>query len=95
MESIAGKHDTYWLVQPLVEAGLRIEEIGELVGRLGFEAVVCDSRTFDARASSLVDGLPAGVRAAWVETIHRMITAPRPRPAQDAAAPPVRPAPPG
>ncbi|NEK84993.1 hypothetical protein GCU60_04350 [Blastococcus saxobsidens] len=92
MESYAPEQETYWVVQPLVDAGLRLEEIRDLVGRLGFEAVVSDSRSLDAAASSLVLDQPADVRAAWVETINRMITAPRPAP--DAGPPPFRPAPP-
>ena len=93
MESYAPQQETYWLVQPLVEAGLPLEEIRDLVGRLGFEAVVRDGRSFDAAASGLVLDQPADVRAAWVETIHRMIVSSRP--AADAGEPAIRPAPPG
>ena len=91
MESFAPHHETYWLVQPLLEARLPLEEIEDLVCRLGFEAVVCDGRTFDTRAGELVSDRPAEIRAAWVETIDRMIGSARTDPAP--GAPPVRPAP--
>ena len=91
MESFALEQETYWQVQPLMEAGLPLDEIRDLLCRLGFEAVVCDSRSFDTRASGLVADLPAGVRAAWVETISRMVAGPQ----DGAGVPPVRPAPPG
>lgn len=78
MESFAPGHETYWIVQPLLEAGLPPEEIRDLVVRLGFEAVVCDGRRIDARVRDLVDEHPPDVRGAWVETITRMITGPAP-----------------
>ncbi|CCG03872.1 hypothetical protein [Blastococcus saxobsidens] len=87
----AAEQETYWLVQPLMEVGLPLDEIRDLLCRLGFEAVVCDSRSIDARVSSLVGDRPDGVRAAWVETVSRMIAVPQ----ADAGARPVRPAPPG
>ncbi|RZU31968.1 hypothetical protein [Blastococcus saxobsidens] len=93
MESFAPHQETYWLVQPLLEAGLPLEEVQDLVCRLGFAAVVCDSRTLDSRARELVGDRSADVRAAWVETIGRMIGPPPADPGP--AAPPVRPAPPG
>ncbi|MDK3257627.1 hypothetical protein [Blastococcus capsensis] len=90
MEPFAPEQETYWLVQPLLEAGLPLDEIRHLLCRLGFEAVVCDGRSIDARVSSLVGDRPADVRAAWVETVSRMIAWPQ----AAAGARPDRPAPP-
>ena len=53
-----------WLIQPLLEAGMGLEEIRALVVRLACEEdgvlrLVCDQ--------------PARVQAAWHETIGRML----------------------
>lgn len=93
VESPAPSQETYWLVEPLLDAGLPLGEVQDLVCRLGFAAVVCDSRTFDSRVRELVGDQPADVRAAWVETIGRMTGPPPAGPGP--AAPAVRPAPPG
>ncbi len=70
----SGSEDDQWIVQPLIDAGLGRQEITVLLVRLGFEAIVRD-RDIDAYLRKLVDGQPAPVRAAWVETIDRVITA--------------------
>jgi hypothetical protein len=67
------EHHPSSLVQPLLDAGLPLEEICGLVTRLGFEAVVGDRRSLDERVLDLVGDHPGHVRAAWVETVRRMI----------------------
>ena len=79
MDPRTPEHPPYSLVQPLLDAGLPLEEICELVTRLGFEAVVGDSRGLDERVLDLAGGHPGHVRAAWVETVRRMIEQPPPR----------------
>ena len=59
-----------WLVRPLMDAGLGIDRIRELLFRLGFEAIVSEGPV--VQVSTLVDDQPAPVRAAWTEVIHRM-----------------------
>ena len=54
----------HWLIQPLVEAGMGLEEIRALVVRLACE---------DDGVLSLVRDQPARVQAAWHETVGRMI----------------------
>ena len=63
-----------WILQPLVDAGLPPETITDLLFRLSFEAVARDG-DLDGGASAVVDGQPPAVRAAWVETLSRMIAA--------------------
>ncbi len=63
-----------WILQPLVDAGLPSETITDLLFRLSFEAVARQG-DLDGGASAVVDGHPTAVRAAWVETLSRMIAA--------------------
>jgi hypothetical protein len=63
-----------WIIAPLVDAGLALEEIEVLLVRLGFEATV-RGRDLDAFVHRLVDGQPVAVRAAWLETVSRLIAA--------------------
>ena len=60
-----------WLIEPLLEAGLGLEEIRGLVFRLAFEAVV--GVDDPSGAQRLVDDQPLHVQAAWARTIDRMI----------------------
>jgi hypothetical protein len=57
------------MVQPLIDAGLALDEIRALVLRLGFDAVVSP----DPDLMAPVRDRPAEVRAAWAEMIDRMI----------------------
>ena len=70
----AGPEERRWIIAPLLDAGLTPEEIEVLLVRLGFEAVV-RGRDLDASVRRLVDGQPVRVRAAWVETVSRLIVA--------------------
>ena len=59
-----GCADHYRLVEPLLDAGMALEEIRTLVVRLACE---------DDGVLSLVTDQPPRVQAAWHETIGRMI----------------------
>ena len=63
-----------WILQPLVDAGLPSETITHLLFRLSFEAMARKG-DLDGGGCAVVDGQPAAVRAAWVETLSRMIAA--------------------
>jgi hypothetical protein len=63
-----------WILQPLVDAGLPPQTITDLLFRLSFEAVARDGDVDDGMRA-VVDGHPAEVQAAWVETLSRMIAA--------------------
>ena len=54
----------YWLVEPLLDAGMPLEEVRTLVVRLACE---------EGGVLSLVADQPPRVQAAWHETIGRMI----------------------
>jgi len=64
----------YWVVQPLVDAGLTAEEIRGLLVHLGFDAIVQAGPFSPADAMAPVRDRPAQVRAAWAEVIDRMMT---------------------
>lgn len=63
-----------WIVQPLVEAGLHDEEIADLLFRLSVE-VRAGSDDVDERVRIMASGQPPAARAAWVETLSRLIAA--------------------
>ncbi len=63
MEDI-GCPEHHWLIEPLLDAGMTLEEIRTLVVRLACE---------DDAVLRLVADQPPRVRAAWHETIGRML----------------------
>jgi hypothetical protein len=66
----------YWIIEPLLAAGLDLEQIRALVVRLGFEAALCGGG-LDSLSRIVVDRSPE-VQAAWHRTIERLLTAPAP-----------------
>lgn len=64
-----------WILQPLVDAGLPAPTITDLLFRVGFEAVTRHGLDLDGGLRALVEDQPAAVRAAWTETLSRMIAA--------------------
>jgi hypothetical protein len=70
----SGQEQQYWVIQPLIDAGVELEEIRSLLLRLAFEAAVTEGRGTVAGVSSVVRDQPVGVRAAWAEVIGRMLT---------------------
>ena len=67
MTTVAHEHQR-WVIQPLLDAGLDLEEVRELVVRLG-----SDPDGTGACLTGLVSDRPPEVRAAWIEVIDRMI----------------------
>jgi hypothetical protein len=63
----------YWVICPLVEAGLGLEQIRDLLFRLSFEAVISEGRPSLSSLTDMVGDQPAEVRSAWSEVIGRMI----------------------
>ncbi len=59
-----GCAEHHWLIQPLLDAGMRLEEIRTLVVRLACE---------EDGVLALVADQPPRVRAAWHEMIGRML----------------------
>ena len=67
-------HQHEWVIRPLIDAGLGLDRIRDLLFRLGFEAIVSEGRDTAAQVTSAVSDQPPHVRAAWTEVIDRMIS---------------------
>ena len=63
----------HWLIQPLLDAGLQLDQIRTLVFRLAFAGIVSEGHGTLAAVRELVADQPRAVQAAWAETIGRMI----------------------
>lgn len=59
------------MIEPLLDAGLDLEQIRTLLYRLAFEAMVGDPT---ADPTEVVTDQPPAVQAAWRHAIGRMIT---------------------
>ena len=64
-----------WVLQPLVDAGLKRDTIETLLFRLGFEAIVSGGRGLDAGLQRVAGGQSMAVKAALTELIDRMLIA--------------------
>lgn len=64
----------HWVIQPLLAAGLALDEVRDRLFHLAFDAVVSEGRSTVAAVAQLITHQPAHLRAAWVEVVHRMIT---------------------
>jgi hypothetical protein len=62
-----------WIVQPLVEAGLAMDEIRACLFQLAFDDIVSEGRATAAGIDGIVRDQPARVRAAWAEMVGRML----------------------
>jgi hypothetical protein len=65
------QHDR--IIEPLVEAGLELEQVRVLLFRLAFEAIVSEGSATLSCLTDLVSDQPPEIRAAWVRVIGRMI----------------------
>ena len=63
-----------WLIEPLLAAGLELEEVRRLVFGLAFEAIVGAADGSAAGLQRLVLDQPLPVQAAWAQVIDRMLT---------------------
>jgi hypothetical protein len=63
----------YWVIRPLIDAGMGVEQIRDLLFRLAFEGIVSEGRVTVGSLSEMVDDQPVVVQAAWSEVIGRMI----------------------
>ena len=69
----AARSEQEWIIQPLLDTGLPVEELTGLLFRVAFAGIV-GQRELDASLQNVVAGRPAAVQAAWIETINRMVT---------------------
>ena len=67
------RKQVHWVIEPLLEAGLTVDQVEVLVLRLGFEAVVGEGRGTVASVQTVVAAESAEVQAAWAVTVGRMI----------------------
>ena len=65
----------YWVVEPLLDAGLSLERLRSLVFRLAFDAMVDGESSPTAILRNVVADEPAPVQRAWAQTISRLIVA--------------------
>jgi hypothetical protein len=63
-----------WVIRPLIDAGLDLDRIRDLLFRLGFEAIVSEGRGTAAQVTTMIACEPRHVQAAWHEVIGRMIS---------------------
>jgi hypothetical protein len=63
-----------WVIRPLIDAGLGLDRIRDLLFRLGFEAIVSEGRGTAAQVTTIVRHEPPHVQAAWHEVIGRMLS---------------------
>jgi hypothetical protein len=63
----------YWIIQPLLDAGLGLDEIRTLVFDLGFQAIVSADGGTVADVLEVVRDRPVAVRLAWQAMIGRML----------------------
>ena len=64
-----------WIVAPLLGAGLAVDDVGTLLLRATFEFLIAGRRCDLSDVSTLLGRQPYAVRAAWVETVDRMLRA--------------------
>jgi hypothetical protein len=69
--SFAGEQQQ-WVVQPLIDAGVDLDRIHELVFDLAFADLVSEGRDTLTAVSALVADQSAAVRVAWAQTIARL-----------------------
>jgi hypothetical protein len=67
------REQQYWLIEPLLDAGLDLDEIRSLVFRLGFEGIVCAETGGGSDVHRLVGDQPIPVQAAWARMVDRML----------------------
>ena len=63
----------YRIIEPLVDAGLELERIRDLLFRLAFDAIVSDGGLTVSCLTDVVRDQPPEVRAAWIRVVGRMI----------------------
>ena len=76
VEASIAPDQQYWLLQPLLDAGVGLDLIRVLLFRLGFEDVVAEGRGTVAGLHAVVADQPAEVRMAWAQMIGRMLALP-------------------
>ena len=63
-----------WVVQPLLDVGVELDQVRALVFRLAFEDIVREGRGTLSLVHELVADRPPEVRVAWAQAIARLST---------------------
>jgi hypothetical protein len=63
-------------IQPLLDAGLHVDEIRDLLFRVSFACLATAGQCDVSDATAFLGPQPAAVRAAWIETVDRMLRDP-------------------
>jgi hypothetical protein len=63
------------IIQPLIDAGLDLDEVRTLLFRVAFEAITTEGRCDLTDTTAFLGPQPDAVRAAWLETVDRMLSA--------------------
>ena len=63
----------YRIIEPLVDAGLELEQIRVLLTRLAFDAIVSEGSATLSGLTDVVRDQPPEVQAAWLRVVGRMI----------------------
>ncbi len=67
------QEEQQWVVQPLLDAGVGLPQVCELVFDLAFDDIVTAGRGTVADLGDRVADRPPEVRAAWAQVITRML----------------------
>jgi hypothetical protein len=65
--------DPRWIIQPLLNAGLGLDDVRDYMFRLSFECIVTSDQHTVSDVDAFVGQQRAEIRAAWIETIDRML----------------------
>jgi hypothetical protein len=62
-----------WVIAPLVDVGLDLDRIRDLVFRVSFDAIVDGGCGNPQRLTEMVRDEPDEIRAAWASTLWRLL----------------------
>jgi hypothetical protein len=74
-----GSSEDLWMIEPLLEAGLDLDDVRTLLTRVCFECLVSDGRCDVPDAITFLPLPSNALRAAWIETVDRMLRVPQAR----------------
>ncbi len=63
------------IIQPLIDAGLGLDEVRTLLFRVSFDCLVSEGGCDLSDVTAFLGPQPGAVRAAWLETVDRMMSA--------------------
>ncbi|OMQ15435.1 hypothetical protein A7K94_0209520 [Modestobacter sp. VKM Ac-2676] len=67
------RNDLGWVLAPLLDAGLSVDQARDLLFRLAFEEMVSQVRGTRGPTPDAVADQPDGVRAAWQQMLLRLM----------------------